>query len=196
MISIKGIVIYYIEKGMVSLGDIYKLMLRELEDYKKMVKFAILDFIKTVNLSSLVLFIVWGYEYLEAYASTELCTNAKKSVILQILSKTEDNFNSDLRSKLFIDSLFDVRAKLVHRPYLIDYTFGDITRWSAGYLKSVNPIRFLLVNKDRFYVILNKFDLDIPELKSQELSKALEEALDNCYKDNKDRQGVEELHAF
>ena len=176
---------------MTSLGDIYRLTMEELKIYGDKIKSALLRFIQTSDLSSLVLFIVWSYEYLEAYASTDLSTNAKKSIVSQYLID-----KNVIYKKQFVDFLFDVRAKLVHRPYLIDYTFGDSIKWSAGYLKSVNPIRFLLIHEESFYVVLNKFDLDIPELKFPELSKALEESLDNCYKDNKDRQGVEELHAF
>ena len=64
---------------MTSLGDIYRLTMEELKIYGDKIKSALLRFIQTSDLSSLVLFIVWSYEYLEAYASTDLSTNAKKS---------------------------------------------------------------------------------------------------------------------
>lgn len=148
---------YYIVKEMVLLGDIMDFTEKELKEYRNKIYEAYNEFLKTYNMYAFANFIVWCYEYLESYVSTQLMTSAKMSVIkkyFKSIFKWKDEYDAVIRD------LFYIRIKFVHRPFLIDYILDENISYTDKH-EYINPLLFYNDNLVMLTEILQIVELDL-----------------------------------
>lgn len=142
---------------MVFLGDVMDLTEEELREFRNKIYEAYNEFLKTESLYALVNFILWCYEYLESYASAQLQTNAKMTIIKEYFESMPEW--QDYYQKV-IKNLFFVRLKIVHRPFLINYTLDEDVSYSNKH-KHINPLSFYNDNIKTLSKILKLAEVDI-----------------------------------
>lgn len=88
------------------MGEIYELTEEELSTWRLKVLNCERSYSVTKDVRFLTLFIIWLYEFAEAFAVNNLGLQAK-------LGRAKDKYSNSE----FVRSLFTARGKLVHRPY-------------------------------------------------------------------------------